>query len=88
VLESQAKSHVVPRAGRECSSSEKAESNLEGAQRSKAPVTSIIIRDEYILGSEPIIKGTRTPVRAVAEIWRMGTMPEEIPQHLPHLTLA
>jgi uncharacterized protein (DUF433 family) len=47
-----------------------------------------IIRDEQILGGEPIIKGTRTPVRAIAEIWRLGTMPEEIPQHLPHLTLA
>jgi uncharacterized protein (DUF433 family) len=47
-----------------------------------------IVRDKDILGGEPIIKGTRTPVRAVAEIWRLGTMPEEIPQHLPHLTLA
>ena len=47
-----------------------------------------IVRDKDILSGEPIIKGTRTPVRAVAEIWRLGTMPEEIPQHLPHLTLA
>jgi uncharacterized protein (DUF433 family) len=47
-----------------------------------------IVRDENILNGEPIIKGTRTPVRAVAEIWRLGTLPEEIPQHLPHLTLA
>lgn len=48
----------------------------------------MIVSDEHILGGEPIIKGTRTPVRAVAEIWRLGTMPEQIPQHLPHLTLA
>ena len=47
-----------------------------------------IVRDEHILRGEPIINGTRTPVRAVAEIWRLGSMPEEIPQHLPHLTLA
>jgi uncharacterized protein (DUF433 family) len=47
-----------------------------------------IIRDEHILGGEPIIKETRTPVRSIAEIWRLGTLPEEIPQHLPHLTLA
>ena len=47
-----------------------------------------IVRDEHILGGEPIIKGTRTPVRAIAEIWRLGTMPEEIPHHLPHLTLG
>ena len=44
--------------------------------------------DENILGGEPIIKNTRTPVRAIVEIWRLGTPPEEIPHHLPHLTLA
>ena len=47
-----------------------------------------IVRDERILSGEPIIKGTRTPVRAIVENWRMGVRPEEIPQHLPHLTLA
>ena len=47
-------------------------------------VTSV----EGILGGEPIIRETRTPVRAIVELWRMGTAPEEIPQHLPHLTLA
>jgi len=47
-----------------------------------------IVSDENILSGEPIIKGTRTPVRAIAEIWRLGIMPEEIPQHLPHLMLA
>ena len=47
-----------------------------------------IIRNEQILGGEPIIKGTRTPVRAIVETWRMGIAPEEIPKGLPHLTLA
>ena len=47
-----------------------------------------ITSDERILGGEPIIRETRTPVRAIVELWRMGTAPEEIPQHLPHLTLA
>lgn len=47
-----------------------------------------ITRDDDILGGEPIIAGTRTPVRAVVENWRMGLSPEEIPSHLPHLTLA
>lgn len=47
-----------------------------------------IIRDDRILSGEPIIKGTRTPVRAIVEIWRMGIPPEEIPRRLPHLTLA
>ena len=47
-----------------------------------------IISDEQILGGEPIIIGTRTPVRAVVELWRGGTTPEEIIGHLPHITLA
>ena len=47
-----------------------------------------IVRDEKILNSEPIIKGTRTPVRAIVETWRMGIAPEEISNGLPHLTLA
>lgn len=47
-----------------------------------------IVSDERILGGEPIIDGTRTPVRAVVEIWRLGIAPEEIPSRLPHLTLG
>jgi uncharacterized protein (DUF433 family) len=47
-----------------------------------------IITDDTILSGEPIIKGTRTPVRAIVELWRLGIAPEEIPQRLPHLTLA
>ena len=35
-----------------------------------------------------VFKGTRTPVRAIVEIWRQGVAPEEITRHLPHLTLA
>ena len=41
-----------------------------------------------ILGGEPIIRETRTPVRAIVELWRLGSQPEEICKHLPHLTLA
>jgi uncharacterized protein (DUF433 family) len=47
-----------------------------------------ITRYPGILGGEPVIVGTRTPVRAIVEMWRMGYAPEEIPFHLPHLTLA
>ncbi|MCI0489012.1 MAG: DUF433 domain-containing protein [Blastocatellia bacterium] len=47
-----------------------------------------IVADDRILGGEPVIKGTRTPVRAIVEIYRLGTSPEEIPSRLPHLTLA
>ena len=47
-----------------------------------------VVTDDLILRGEPIIKGTRTPVRAIVEIWRLGTPPEEVTSHLPHLTLA
>lgn len=47
-----------------------------------------IVKNDKILGGEPIIKGTRTPVRAIVETWRQGVFPEEIPNLFPHLTLA
>ena len=49
---------------------------------------SHIISDQKLLGGEPVIRGTRTPVRAIVELWRMGTTPEEIPEHLPHISLS
>lgn len=53
-----------------------------------ATTNRYIVTDEAILGGEPIIMGTRTPVSAIVELWRMGTGPEEITTRLPHLTLA
>jgi len=47
-----------------------------------------IVTDDQVLSGEPIIVGTRTPVRAIIELWRQGITPEIIPTHLPHLTLA
>ncbi|MDQ3633313.1 MAG: DUF433 domain-containing protein [Acidobacteriota bacterium] len=47
-----------------------------------------ISSDEKILGGEPIIRGTRTSVRAIVEKWRLGYTPEDIVRGLPHLTLA
>lgn len=47
-----------------------------------------VIRNPEILSGEPIIKGTRTSIRAIVGLWRLGIMPEEILSHLPHLTLA
>jgi uncharacterized protein (DUF433 family) len=47
-----------------------------------------IVTDDAILSGEPIVVGTRTPVRAIVELWRQGIAPEAIPDHLPHLSLA
>lgn len=46
-----------------------------------------ITAEENILDGKPIIKGTRTPIRAIVEIWRLGMPAEEIPKRLSHLTL-
>ena len=47
-----------------------------------------VVSDPKILGGEPIIEGTRTLIRAIVELWRMGIAPEQIPLHLPHLSVA
>ena len=46
-------------------------------------VAGHIVTDDQILSGEPIIKGTRTSVRAVVEAWRLGVLAEEIPSRLP-----
>jgi uncharacterized protein (DUF433 family) len=47
----------------------------------------IVCTDEILHGA-PIVSGTRTPVRAIAELWKFGVAPEEIIGRLPHCTLA
>lgn len=47
-----------------------------------------VTTDPRILSGEPIIVGTRTPVRAIVELWRLGLAPEDVPQRLPHVRLA
>lgn len=47
-----------------------------------------IVENKDICNGEPIVQGTKTTVRAIVELWRLGISPEEITQHLPHLTLA
>ena len=55
---------------------------------SQATAHRYIVTDDSILSGEPIVQGTRTPVRAIVEVWRQGVPPELIPSQLPHLTLA
>ena len=47
-----------------------------------------VTSDSALLGGEPLVRGTKTPVRAIVELWRMGIPPEEIPEHLPHIALT
>ncbi len=47
-----------------------------------------IVQTHEILGGEPIIVGTRTPVRAIVEYWKFGDAPEDIARKLPHLRLS
>ena len=41
-----------------------------------------------VLGGEPVVKGMRTPVRAIVERWKFGESVEETARNLPHLRLA
>ncbi len=47
-----------------------------------------IVRVMSILGGEPIIRGTRVPVRAIALHYKAGKTPDEILEAYPHLPAA
>ncbi|PSB06397.1 DUF433 domain-containing protein [Pleurocapsa sp. CCALA 161] len=55
---------------------------------SATALSRYVTENPEILNGEPIIIDTRTSVRAIVGLWQMGIMPEEILNHLPHLTLA
>jgi uncharacterized protein (DUF433 family) len=41
-----------------------------------------------ICGGQPVVKGTRTPVRSIVGYCKLGLSVEEILEGLPHLTAA
>ena len=47
-----------------------------------------ITRVPGVCGGQPIVKGTRTPVKAIIGYYRLGLPVEEILEGLPHLTPA
>lgn len=51
-------------------------------------VNADIVIDPAIHAGEPIIAGTSTPVRAIAELWNQGLAAEEIILRLQHLQLV
>lgn len=56
-----------------------------------SPVTTeyrYIARVPGVCGGRPIIKGTRTPVKAIVGYYKLGLSVEEILEGLPHLTPA
>ena len=55
---------------------------------SATALSRYVAQNPEILSGEPIITGTRTSVRTIVGLWRLGIMPEEILHHLPHLNLA
>ena len=64
------------------------EARQPAAEGGAAPEHPYITHEPSILQDEPIIRGTRTPVRAVVEHWTFGDAPETIVRKLPHLRLA
>ncbi len=48
-----------------------------------------IVKDERIHGGEPVIKGTRFPVRSIVfYVVKEGMLPEELVKEFPQLTLS
>ncbi|MBC7226589.1 MAG: DUF433 domain-containing protein [Thermoflexales bacterium] len=52
------------------------------------PEHPYIVRVEGILGGEPVIRGTRVPVRAIALHYKAGETIDEILEAYPHLPPA
>ena len=50
------------------------------------PVQQLVERRPGVCGGEPVLVGTRTPVRAIVEHVRLGDEVEDILEHLPHLS--
>jgi uncharacterized protein (DUF433 family) len=53
----------------------------------RVTLSAEIVSDPAVRQGEPVVAGTATPVRAIAELWNQGMAPEEIPLHLPHLQI-
>jgi uncharacterized protein (DUF433 family) len=49
---------------------------------------ALIERQPGVCGGEPVLAGTRTPVRAIVEHVRLGDRVSDILEHLPYLTAA
>ncbi|MBI4455129.1 MAG: DUF433 domain-containing protein [Acidobacteria bacterium] len=47
-----------------------------------------ISRSNAVCGGQPIITGTRTPVKSIVGYYKLGLSVEEILEGLPHLTPA
>ena len=47
-----------------------------------------VARVKGVCGGQPVVKGTRVPIRIITECWRSGMSPEEIRDAYPHLALA
>lgn len=72
------------------------EVEIKRLRQSLTPVESALPAPDHpyvesvpaVLSGEPIVKGTRTPVRAIVERWKFGESLEETSRNLPHLRLA
>ena len=55
-------------------------------QATDEPTHALIERRPDVCGGEPVLAGTRTPVRAIVEHVRLGDRVKDILEHLPYLT--
>jgi uncharacterized protein (DUF433 family) len=50
--------------------------------------SSYITRNPAVCGGQPVIAGTRTPVKSIVGYYKLGMSVEEILEGLPHLSPA
>jgi uncharacterized protein (DUF433 family) len=53
-----------------------------------ATASPYITRSPEVCGGQPVIAGTRTPVKSIVGYYKMGLSVEEILEGLPHLSPA
>jgi uncharacterized protein (DUF433 family) len=60
--------------------------NLKNATSSYSKADTMVVSDPEVMGGALVIRGTRIPVRLVAEMRRQGASVEEILEGYPSLT--
>ncbi len=58
---------------------------LPDEQRTEHPH---VIRSEQVMGGIPVLRGTRIPVRLIAQLYRAGDSVDDIVRSYPHLSAA
>ena len=68
---------AFPETGKPCLLQRLLGYTLSRCEMTTARRQAYIVSDDQILGGQPMIRGMRTPVRAIVETWRLGVAAED-----------